>query len=42
MTISLGVSTTSGDPTMTAHELIRQADERLFQAKNEGRNRVCT
>ena len=42
VTISLGVSTTSGDPTMTTHELIRLADERLFQAKNEGRNRVCT
>jgi diguanylate cyclase (GGDEF)-like protein len=41
MTISLGVSTTTGDPTMTPHELIRLADEKLYQAKNEGRNRVC-
>jgi diguanylate cyclase (GGDEF)-like protein len=41
VTISLGVSTTSGDPTMTPHELIRLADEKLYQAKNEGRNRVC-
>ena len=41
VTISLGVTTTSGDPTMTPHELIRQADEKLYQAKNEGRNRVC-
>jgi diguanylate cyclase (GGDEF)-like protein len=40
LTISLGVSTTSGDETMTPSELIRLADEKLYQAKREGRNRV--
>lgn len=40
VTISIGVSTTSGDETMTATELIRQSDEKLFQAKNAGRNCV--
>src|SRR5262245_23849606 len=42
VTISLGVATTTGDETMTATALIRQADERLYQAKREGRNRVVS
>lgn len=42
VTISLGVATTSGDESLTPQELIRIADEKLFQAKNEGRNRVCS
>jgi GGDEF domain-containing protein len=33
-------ATTSGDATLTPNELIRQADEKLFQAKQDGRNRV--
>jgi diguanylate cyclase (GGDEF)-like protein len=40
VTISLGVATTTGEQTLTPSELIRQADEKLFQAKHEGRNRV--
>ncbi len=40
VTLSLGVATTSGDPNMTPHELIRQVDDKLFQAKNDGRNCV--
>ncbi|GIW81750.1 MAG: GGDEF domain-containing protein [Gemmatales bacterium] len=40
VTISLGVATTKGDASMTPNELIRRADEKLFQAKNAGRNRV--
>jgi diguanylate cyclase (GGDEF)-like protein len=40
VTISLGVATTAGDQSMTPHELIRQADEKLYQAKNDGRNCV--
>ncbi len=40
VTISIGVSTTSGDENMTPYELIRQADEKLYQAKNDGRNCV--
>ena len=40
VTISLGVATTDGDDSLTPIELIRQADEKLFLAKNQGRNRV--
>ncbi len=40
ITISLGVVTTRGDESLTPAELIRQADERLYQAKRAGRNRV--
>jgi diguanylate cyclase (GGDEF)-like protein len=42
VTISLGVATTTGDETMTPSALIRHADERLYQAKREGRNRVVS
>jgi diguanylate cyclase (GGDEF)-like protein len=40
VTVSLGVAATSGEKTLSPHELIGFADEKLFQAKNEGRNRV--
>jgi diguanylate cyclase (GGDEF)-like protein len=40
VTISLGVATTNGDLTLTPRELIQVADEKLYQAKHEGRNRV--
>jgi two-component system cell cycle response regulator len=40
VTISLGVAHTTGDESLTPHELIRLADEKLYQAKNSGRNRV--
>jgi len=40
VTISLGVATTTGQQVLTPSELIRQADEKLYQAKHEGRNRV--
>jgi diguanylate cyclase (GGDEF)-like protein len=40
VTISVGVATTSGDASLTPNDLIRQADEKLFQAKHQGRNRV--
>ena len=40
VTVSVGVASTSGDDSMTPVELIRLADEKLFQAKREGRNRV--
>jgi diguanylate cyclase (GGDEF)-like protein len=42
VTISLGVATTTGDETMTPSALLRQADEKLYQAKREGRNRVVS
>jgi diguanylate cyclase (GGDEF)-like protein len=41
ITISCGVATTVGDETMTPSGLLRIADEKLFLAKKEGRNRVC-
>lgn len=39
VTISIGLASFPGDGT-TGAELIRQADERLYRAKAEGRNRV--
>jgi diguanylate cyclase (GGDEF)-like protein len=40
VTVSVGVATTAGDATLTPSELIRQADDKLYQAKRDGRNRV--
>ncbi len=42
LTISLGVAFTPGDATLTAAGLIRQADDKLYQAKRAGRNRVVS
>jgi two-component system, cell cycle response regulator len=42
LTISLGVAFTSGDATLTAAGLLRQADEKLYAAKRAGRNRVVS
>ena len=42
VTISVGVVTSQGERDITPSELIRRADEKLYQAKNEGRNRVCS
>jgi diguanylate cyclase (GGDEF)-like protein len=41
VTVSVGVASTGGGETLTPTELIRRADEKLFQAKHEGRNRVA-
>ncbi len=40
VTISLGVVTTLGEENLAPTDLIRIADEKLYQAKNSGRNRV--
>ncbi len=40
VTISVGVATTQSDPDMTAARLLQLADEKLYQAKHAGRNRV--
>jgi two-component system, cell cycle response regulator len=40
LTISIGLASTSGNETLHATDLIRRADENLYQAKNTGRNRV--
>ncbi|MBV9948696.1 MAG: GGDEF domain-containing protein [Myxococcales bacterium] len=39
-TVSLGVATLGADDT-SGEELYRRADERLYEAKQGGRNRVC-
>ena len=41
VTISAGVTTTQGETDITPLELIRRADDKLYEAKNQGRNRVC-
>src|SRR5215470_3201348 len=40
VTISLGVAVHTPDEPATTHDLIRRADEKLYQAKNGGRNRA--
>jgi diguanylate cyclase (GGDEF)-like protein len=40
VTVSLGIALTHGDEALTPGEIIRQADEKMYQAKRSGRNRV--
>jgi len=41
VTISLGVAVMDPRAQISAQELIKKADERLYEAKRGGRNRVC-
>jgi two-component system cell cycle response regulator len=40
VTVSLGVTVTTGTDVASSAQLIARADEKLYQAKREGRNRV--
>ncbi len=40
LTISAGIASTHGDELLTPPEILRRADDKLYQAKREGRNRV--
>jgi diguanylate cyclase (GGDEF)-like protein len=40
VTISLGVAVTNGETSLTPRELMARADEKLYEAKHQGRNRV--
>lgn len=42
MTISAGVATYPGPETDSARQLVYQADQALYSAKNSGRNRIVT
>jgi two-component system, cell cycle response regulator len=42
VTISAGVVSTQGEAGVTPIDLLRRADEKLYQAKEQGRNRVCS
>jgi diguanylate cyclase (GGDEF)-like protein len=41
-TVSIGVASRIPGQNHTAEELLRQADHALYEAKNDGRNKVCT
>lgn len=42
LTISLGLASTSGDQSMSPTTLLKSADEKLYQAKRTGRNKVVS
>jgi diguanylate cyclase (GGDEF)-like protein len=42
LTVSIGVASTMGEPEVSATLLRRAADEKLYEAKRTGRNKVCS
>jgi len=40
ITVSVGIAYTTGDEKLTTSEMIRMADDKLYEAKRSGRNRV--
>ena len=42
VTISMGIGSTEGEASLTPTDLIRRADEKLYVAKQTGRNRVAS
>jgi len=42
LTVSLGVAATLGETGLTSNEILRRADDKLYQAKNAGRNCVAS
>jgi diguanylate cyclase (GGDEF)-like protein len=40
LTVSVGVAATNGDRPLSPSDLISEADQKLFEAKRQGRNRV--
>ncbi len=42
ITVSLGISITNGDEKYTPNQILQLADEKLYQAKKKGRNRVAS
>ena len=41
LTISIGIASTLPDNESSYYSLLKRADEKLYQAKNEGRDRIC-
>jgi diguanylate cyclase len=41
LTISIGIAATMPDKDNSYYTLLKRADEKLYQAKNEGRDRIC-
>jgi diguanylate cyclase (GGDEF)-like protein len=41
ITVSIGIAATNGEEPLTPNDLVRRADEKLYQAKHAGRNRVA-
>jgi diguanylate cyclase (GGDEF)-like protein len=42
VTVSIGITVVFGDQSATVKDLVRRADAMLYQAKQLGRNRVCS